>query len=97
MRKADRRHHFHTELLCRLVTAMPGNDLIAVVGEDRIDEPELLDAFRDLADLLARVNPRIPRVRLLRFDADVFGLHFTPELTIEIDPATNPRTHLNPL
>lgn len=76
MGESDRRHGLHAELLRRFIPTMTGDDLISIISKDGVDEPELLDALRDLPDLLARVNPRIPRVRLQRADVDIFGLHF---------------------
>ena len=49
----------HTKELCRLDTAMAGEDPVLIVDQDRIGEAEGLDTLGDLADLLSGMGPRI--------------------------------------
>jgi hypothetical protein len=50
-----------TELHCRCVAAMSGDELTILAHQHRGSEPERGDAIGDLADLLGRMRPRIPR------------------------------------
>ncbi len=51
-RKAKRRHAFQAQKLSGLQAAMPGDDFVVIVDEDRIGEAEPGDAVGDLPDLL---------------------------------------------
>ncbi len=43
---------------------MPRDDLVIVIDQDRVVEPEPLDAASNLLDLLGRMRARIAWVRL---------------------------------
>jgi hypothetical protein len=45
-------------------SAMPGQNAVLGVDNDRIDKPERFDAWRELTNLLRRMNPSIPAPRL---------------------------------
>jgi hypothetical protein len=51
---------------------MTGHDLVSIVDEDRIDEPEPPDAGRDLGDLLRGMFTRVPPVGLQFSDGAPF-------------------------
>jgi hypothetical protein len=54
---------------------MAGNDLLCIVDQDRVAESELLDAVRDLLNLLLRMRPGIVWVRPQLADKYIFDLH----------------------
>jgi len=79
----DDRDLIQPQLLRRHQPAVTGDDHLVIAHQDRVDEAELGDAPRDLADLLLRVGPRVFRIGsqpverpvLDRFD--VGGWHLT--------------------
>jgi hypothetical protein len=68
-------HALNAKQLCGLDPAMPGNDLLLIVNENRIVEAESLDAVRNLADLLLGVRPRIACVGTEHFYRNHRDLH----------------------
>jgi hypothetical protein len=42
--------------------AMPGDDPVVAVEQDRVGEPELADAAGDLGDLRLGMRPRVPGI-----------------------------------
>ena len=54
------------ELLSCRDPAVPGNDLIAFVDQDRIYEAKSLDRGGDFFDLSPRMGAGVPRIRLER-------------------------------
>ena len=63
-----------SQQLCRGIAAVAGNDHPALVDHDRNHKSERRDAVGDLADLLLRVRPCIPRIRLERVNCETFYL-----------------------
>ncbi len=63
-----------SQQLCRGIAAVTRNDDPALVDHDRNHKSERRDAVGDLADLLLRVRPCIPRIRLERVNCETFYL-----------------------
>jgi hypothetical protein len=62
---------------------MSGNQLAVLAHQKGIGEAELDNAFCDLADLLGRMRPRIPRIELDLADRHVLDAHAV-SLALEI-------------
>jgi hypothetical protein len=54
---------------------MAGDDLLCIVDQDRIAEPELLDAVCDLPDLALRMRSGIVGVRPQLASKRIFNFH----------------------
>jgi hypothetical protein len=55
---------------------MSGNDLVIVIDQNGVVEPETLDTARDLLDLLRGVGASIARIGAERVGRPVFEIHF---------------------
>jgi hypothetical protein len=62
MRELDPRHLHHVQFARREDAAMPGDDPVVAVDQDRVGEPELADAAGDLRDLRLGMRPRVPGI-----------------------------------
>src|SRR4051812_47911028 len=63
------------EMLGGLHAAVAGDNLVHIVDQDRIAEAELLDAPRDLPNLLPRMRSGIVWIRTQLAHRPVFDLH----------------------
>jgi hypothetical protein len=63
-RQAKRRHTFQAQKPSGFQAAMPGDDFVVIVDEDRIGEAEPGDAVGDLPDLLFGMRAGIAGKRL---------------------------------
>ena len=62
MLEPDCRHSRKAEQFRRFDATVAGDDAVVLVNQDRIVEPERLDAGGDLGDLLRAVGARVARV-----------------------------------
>ncbi len=62
MLKTKSRHCFVAEQFCSFDTAVTGNELVALIDEDRIVESKPLYGASDLLNLRRWMSPRIPRI-----------------------------------
>jgi hypothetical protein len=75
MREPHGWHNRHSDQLCGLGAAMSRNDLLVVIDQDRIVEPEPLDTPCDLLNLPFRMGPRVTRLGPERTQGQRLNLH----------------------
>ena len=79
------RHGLHLQLHGRLVPSVADDDHPVFVQDDRLTEPELADAVRDLLDLPSRVRFCVPLVRSYLFDFHFLNIHgISPSVSLSI-------------
>ena len=76
--EADDRNGVHPEQFRGEQPSVTGDHLEAVIHQDPVYKPELLDRARDLPDLLLRVGAGVVWVGPERFDADVLNPKIIP-------------------